>query len=137
MTEYEILYLYGERFNSLWGLIQFWSSVSFGYLALSVVIVKRLNVISIVVLSFLYSVFSLQMFGASEGIYAEIQSFQTSMKALLVSQGHLTEAGNAIVAHSGIASQGIAVRVALYGTFSAALVSLPFQYYKLRTLGIK
>jgi hypothetical protein len=62
MTEYEILYLLSETFDRVWELIQYWSSVSFGYLILAYVAAPRLNLILIVVLSILYAAFSVQMF---------------------------------------------------------------------------
>jgi len=130
MTEYDILYLYGERFNSLWGIIQFWSSVSFGYLALGIVVVKRLNIVTIVVLSVLYLAFSLHVLGALESVYSEIQSFQIAMSELKASLGNLSTAGNAIIIDSGSKFESFAARAAFYGTFLVSIVSLPYQYYK-------
>ena len=128
MTEYEILDIYSSSMEGLWGLLQFWASVSFGYLALGVLAVKRLNILSVLVLSVLYIAFSMQMFDALGVVYYEAGAHVESMKLLSETKGLQTPSAIHIVTVD--TSGSYSGPIAIFGTFIVAFLSLPYQYWK-------
>ena len=130
MTEYEIWELYNNSMEGLWNLLQFWSSVSFGYLALGVIAVKRLNILSVLVLSVLYIAFSMQILEALGVVHGEAGAHVASMKLLAETIGLQTPSAMQMITVD--ISGSYAGPIAIFGTFMVALLSLPYQYWKSR-----
>ena len=128
MTEYEIWELYNNSMGGLWDLVQFWSSVSFGYLALGVIAVNRLNILSVLVLSVLYIAFSMQIFEALGVVHGEALAHVESMKLLSETIGLQTP--SAIQMITVDISGSYTGPIAIFGTFIVAILSLPYQYWK-------
>ena len=128
MTEYEIWELYNNSMEALWNLLQFFSSVSFGYLALGVIAVNRLNILSVLVLSVLYVAFSMQIFEALGIVHGEAGAHVESMKLLSETIGLQTP--SAIQMSTVDLSDGYTGPIAIFGIFIVAILSLPYQYWK-------
>jgi hypothetical protein len=128
MTEYEIWELYNNSMEGLWSLLQFWSSVSFGYLALGVIAVSRLNILSVLVLSVLYIAFSIQIFEAVGVVHGETGAHVESMKLLSETIGLQTP--SAIQMITADISGSYMGPIAIFGTFIVAILSLPYQYWR-------
>ena len=127
MTEYEILYLLSETYDRVWELIQYWSSVSFGYLILAHVAAPRLNLIIIAVLSILYVAFSVQMSGLLLAHNGFILAYTESLNELSKTVGLENPAAIHAVEYQ---PSFIGAIVSLYGTFLAALCYLPYSYHR-------
>ena len=128
MTEYEIWELYNNSMEGLWNLLQFWSSVSFGYLALGIIAVNRLNILSVLVFSVLYIAFSMQIFEALGVVHGEAGAHVESMKLLSETIGLQTP--SAIQMITVDISGSYTGPIAIFGTFIVAILSLPYQYWK-------
>lgn len=129
MTEYEILYLMSEVFDRIWALIQFWSSVSFGYLVLAHVAARRLNVMIVLVLSLLYIAFSAQMLELLITHSRYVSGYQQELQELSETVGLDSQAA---VHANEYSPQYWGATVSLFGTFLAALMYLPYCYYTSR-----
>lgn len=127
MTEYEILYLMSEAFDRIWALIQFWSSVSFGYLVLAHVAAPRLNVMIVLVLSLLYIAFSAQMLELLITHTGYVGGYLQEIKELSETVGLESQAA---VHANEYKPQFLGATISLFGTFTAALLYLPYCYYR-------
>jgi len=128
MTEYEIWELYNNSMEGLWNLLQFFSSVSFGYLALGVIAIKRMNILSVLVLSGLYIAFTMQILEALGIVHGEASAHVESMKLLSETIGLQTP--SSIQMSTVDLSEGYAGPIAIFGTFIVAILSLPYQYWR-------
>ena len=128
MTEYELMYLISENFSQSLEIWQFWSGVSFGYMALSHFAARQLNTFIIIFLSILYVAFS-AFITFSMGDLWEMSKAQD---ALLQSLSQRSE-GLSILGSAWQRTQDraeiIPFMVAFFGTFLGALVYLPYRYY--------
>ena len=127
MTEYEILYLLSETFDRVWELVQFWSSVSFGYLILAHVAAPRLNLIIIAVLSILYVAFSMQMFQLLLTHNGFVIAYTESLNELSETVGLNNPASVHAVEYK---FSILGATISLFGTFLAALFYLPYSYHR-------
>ena len=127
MTEYEILYLLSETYDRVWALIQFWSSVSFGYMILAYVAAPRLNLLIVLVLSILYIAFSMQMFELLVTHNGFSLAYEESLSDLSKTVGLKNPAAIYAVEHD---PNILGATVSLFGTFFAALLYLPYSYYR-------
>ena len=62
MTEAEILFQYSEVVNRIWTLIQWWSGVSFGMIALAHLTLERLNRALLLVVLSLYTIYTILIY---------------------------------------------------------------------------
>ena len=127
MTEYEILYLLSETYDRVWELIQYWTSVSFGYLILAHVAAPRLNLVIVAVLSILYVAFSVQMMGLLLTHNGFALGYVESLNELSRTVGLESPAAVHAVEYK---PSFIGAIISLYGTFFAALCYLPYSYHR-------
>ncbi len=83
MTEYELLYLFGESVDRQWMLLNIWVGISFTYMALANIGSVRFSLVQVVVLSLLYvgfTIFTARMagtnFSAMQGFHADLRAMQ-------------------------------------------------------------
>ena len=130
MIEYDTMYLVTETLDQTWSHLQFWSSVSFGYLVLSHAAGKSLNIPIIVVISVLYIAFTFQTLETLT-IYGDlIAGYREDLVTLQGSKGLHSEAAKVWVENSRTGSATLAMTIALFGTFLAAIFYLPYCYYR-------
>lgn len=127
MTEYEYLYLASENYAQSVAIWQFWSGISFGYMALSHFAARQLNVLIVCVLSVLYIAFTLFIISSMGELWEMNNAYESALRELAGS-----EAGVSIPTQAWLATQeGAEVKtfvVAFFGTFIASLLYLPFRY---------
>jgi len=130
MIENDTMYLVTETLDQTWSHLQFWSSVSFGYLVLSHVTGKNLNTPIIVILSALYVAFTFQTV-ESLVLYGELLAgYRLDLIALREIEGLHSEAAKVWASRSGAGNDTLSMTIALFGTFLAALFYLPYCYYR-------
>ena len=128
MSEYEIMYLLSESINRMWEVLQFWSGVSFGYMALSYVAARHLNIYLVAFLSILYVAFTLNMLGIMQLNRTVELGYITDLQAL-AEIGSLQSQASIIFLKEEANINVIPAMVAVYGTFVGALFYLPYNYY--------
>ena len=63
MTEADLIVAWGEISAHLWTIVQFWTSITFGVIAISHFASERLNLFRVALIVILYLLFSLMCFG--------------------------------------------------------------------------
>lgn len=129
MSEQELFELMAARADVNWEIFQFWTSVTFAYIAVSHFAAKSLNWFIIVVLSLLYASLSVVVYQMAANNLAVLEGFTLELQALSES----TEVSAASVAWLQISTttpELVAFSIATLGTFLCALVYLPYNYYR-------
>jgi hypothetical protein len=129
MTEYEAMYLLTETFDRIWSHIQFWSSVSFGYLILAHVAAHRLNLLLISILTILYIAFSIHMLDVMRLSSAYVIGYTETLRQLADTAGLNTPAARVAISEQRSVWAG---GIAMLGTFIVTVVYLPYNYYRQR-----
>ena len=128
MTEYEIVYLSSEYLNRTWEVMQFWASVSFGFIALSHLGAKHLSWLTTCIVTTLYIVFTLFVMNIFR-VNGEVgDGFLTELKAL----ENLGPGAQAIVASAPTALGMAAIISTFFGLFIASVAFLWLSFWRVR-----
>ena len=127
MTEYEISYLLTESLGVLWNTVQFWSGVTFGYMALSYIAAKHLNVLSIFILTVLYCLYSSIMLTVVQALGHVVVGHLADLQALQDTVGLKTQAARNHLEAGGFLSENLFAATVI-GTFAAAVLYMPYNY---------
>jgi hypothetical protein len=128
MTEYEISYLLTESLGVLWSSVQFWSGVTFGYMALSYIAAKHLNVLSISIVTVLYCLFSYVMLTVLQAMGHVVVGHLADLQALQDTGGLKTQAARNHIEAGGFMNEKIFVAT-IIGTFAASVLYMPYNYF--------
>ncbi len=125
MTEHDLMYLMSEAANRNWEIWQYWTGVSFGYLVLGYAVAKHLTWPLILIVSVLYTLFSifmLQVMGHNAeivfGVADELRKLQASSELSAPTSRWL----------AGHSEDGVFPTTVLLVTYFAALLYLPYNY---------
>jgi hypothetical protein len=130
MTEIELLELAAERADINWEIFQFWSGVTFAYMAVGHFAAKSINWFVVVVLSILYVSLSVVVFHMASNNMAVLEGLTLELNFLAKST-EITAASQAWLAESKpTPSFLIALAIATLGTFLSALIYLPYNHYR-------
>ena len=131
MTEYELVDILMETRALFWSQLQFWTGVSFSYLAVSYMAGKHLNLLSVIVLTILYAAFTIQTVQLFFDTWSMSSDYIDDLEALSKQSGSMSKAAeNWITRSKDQTIRSIATSVAFYGTFIVSLVYLPLVFYK-------
>ena len=137
MTEYEIAYFISEHVNRIWDVMQYWSSISFGLIALCHVAAKRITLPICIILSILYISFSIFSFNIQVMNDFITHQYMDDLRALLT-QGNLATAGaQALINTDPTELQMLAIRFVSIGTFISSLFFLWYSYFSNRKVKIE
>ena len=130
MTELELFELAAERADINWEIFQFWSGVTFAYMAVGHFAAKNLNWFVVIVLSILYTSLSVVVYQMASNNMAVMEGFTQELEVLAES-AEITAASQAWLAElKPTASFLIALSIATLGTFLSALIYLPYNHYR-------
>ena len=130
MTELELLELAAERADINWEIFQFWSGVTFAYMAVGHFAAKSINWFVVVVLTVLYVSLSVVVFHMASNNMAVLEGLTLELDFLAKST-EITAASQAWLAESKpTASFLVALSIATLGTFLSALIYLPYNHYR-------
>jgi len=130
MTELELLELAAERADINWEIFQFWSGVTFAYMAVGHFAAKNINWFIVVVLTILYASLSVVVFHMASNNNAVLEGF-TQELGILAESTEITAASQVWLAElKPTASFIIALSIATLGTFLSALIYLPYNHYR-------
>ena len=136
MSEYESAFMLSEHVNRIWSVIQYWTGVSFGLIAVSHLAGKHLGYGMTSILSILYFGFSFFVFSIL-GVNETISNGYIADLVALAEQRPLTTGVQYVLdTRPGIA-ETIAIRGAFVGTFFGALFFLWFSSIKNKRKGNK
>ena len=99
MTEIELIELVNGRSEMMWGLIEFWVSVSFAAIIAVHYSNNRINGPLATVVLILYTSFTLMVF-ASMGAHGDVQSGAYELLAVLEEKGDLSVIGEKVMDYS-------------------------------------
>ncbi|MCX2983130.1 hypothetical protein EYC98_19890 [Halieaceae bacterium IMCC14734] len=130
MTELVLLELAAERADINWEIFQFWSGVTFAYMAVGHFAAKSINWFVVVVLSILYVSLSVVVYHMSDNNLAVMEGLTLEL-GILAKSNEVTAASQAWLAESKpTAPFLIALSIATLGTFLSALLYLPYNHYR-------
>jgi hypothetical protein len=124
MTEFEILYLLSEHNNRIWEIIQFWTGVSFGLIAVAHVAKRVISKPIAIVLSMLYTAFSMflgNMLLIITGLNNALITDLTNLPDTAVAR---TQIARLLIQISTEGKGILLIITAMVGTFMAALFIL-------------
>jgi len=128
MTEFDILYLLHEKMAVYWGVFQFWSGVTFAYVAVSHFAASRLHGFIVLCLTIIYAAMFfhvLQLIGendlAIDGLILDLEEYSARVQ-------QVSNATKARLASAESLSTIPAI-VAIFGSFLGSLVYLPYKKY--------
>ncbi len=128
MTEQDLFELMASRADINWEIFQFWSGVTFAYMAVGHFAAKNLNWFVIGVLSILYVSLTLVVYEMAANNLATLEGFTQELQALALTT-ELSAASEAWLEEPTSSFQ-IALSIATVGTFLSALIYLPYNYYR-------
>ena len=131
MSEQELFELMAARADVNWEIFQFWSGVTFAYIAVSHFAAKNMNWLIILVLTILYASLSLVVYQLAANNLLVLEAFNLELQALSEST-EVSAASKAWLQLSTTTPQLIALSIATLGTFICALLYLPYNYYRAR-----
>ena len=130
MTELGILELAAERADLNWEIFQFWSGVTFAYMAVGHFASKNINWLIVVVLSILYASLSVVVGHMWSNNAAVMGGFMQELE-ILANSTELSAASQAWLANVKPTPQfQIPLSIATLGTFLSALIYLPYNHYR-------
>ena len=121
MTEFEILYLLSEHNNRIWEIIQFWTGVSFGLIAVAHLAKQVISKPTAIVLSILYTAFSMflgNMLLIFTGLSNALITDLTNLPDTAVAR---TQIARLLIQNSTEGKGILLIITAMLGTFMAAL----------------
>jgi hypothetical protein len=129
LTEYDLLYLIHEKTAIFWSVFQFWSGVTFAYLAVSYFAARNLNIPIIICLSVIFSAMFFHVMQLSDHNSDMISSLNTDLEKLVELSGSASAAAREqIKAHSKLHFAPIII--VLFGSYIGGLLYLPFNYFR-------
>ena len=127
MSEAEIVYQLSEAYNRMWGMLQWWTSISFGVFITAHLAVKKLNGFLVTILLLLYSAFSFHQLellliiaDVAIGFTNDLQAISNSGITLAKGSSAYLEQGN---------SKFLLI-ITLAGTYLGAISYLIYGYIK-------
>ena len=132
MGEYEIAYLLSEHINRMWEVIQFWTSVSFGLIALSHLGAQRLNLGIVLIISFLYLMFSLYAVNIIAMNEAIVAGFMQDIENLIAQEALSSDGILAVHEAKPSTFENLIIRLTSIGTFISAMAFLWFSFLRTR-----
>jgi len=131
MTEAELLSQLNELGDSIWSLIQWWASISFGLLALTNFFGRQLKLAFVVVILALYVTFSLAISGNFLRLSDQLVGVISSLATLDANVG-LSEAGKAALGEDRnfFLTAGVWFVISVIGTFLGTISYVIFGYLK-------
>gem|GEM_PF-1963690 len=136
MNEQELFELMAARADVNWQIFQFWSGVTFAYIAVGHLAAKSLNWFIICILTILYASLSVVVFQMASNNMAVLEGFNNDLQAL-ADTTELSEASKVWLELGTTSVQTIAVSIATLGTFISALIYLPYNFYRSRKNAVK
>ncbi len=133
MTEYEIASMISEYANRMWQIIQFWSSVSFGLIAICYLAQNRLSLLINSVITILYIAFSIFVFSMQAMNESVIAGFLQDLQVMIEQGGLQSSGAAAILSSKPSLGQILIIRFASIGTFIGTLFFLWYTYWKFKT----
>ena len=128
MTEQDLFELMASRADINWEIFQFWSGVTFAYLAVGHFAAKNLNWFAILVLTILYASLTVVVYQMAANNMAVLEGFTQELQAL-ANTTELGAASQAWLQKPGGVFQ-VAISITTLGTFVSALAYLPYNYYR-------
>lgn len=132
MTEYEIAALISEHVDRIWDVMQYWSSISFGLIALCHVAEKKITLPVCIILSILYITFSMFSYNIQALNDTIINSYMNDLSVLLAQEKLMTTGAQAIITTDPTELQMLTIRFVSIGTFISSLFFLWYSYFKNR-----
>ena len=132
MSEDLIIDLMNEYLNRTWSIMQFWVSVSFGMIAVSHLAAKHLNWTMAVIISVLYSaftVFVISILGVNERV---VDGFMTDLATKHEAGTLITKGALNVLQSDPSGLQIMSITVAFMGTFFGTLLFLWYSFVKNR-----
>ena len=112
-----------------WEIFQFWSGITFAYIAVSHFAARNLNWFIISVLTVLYASLTIVVYQMAANNLAVLEGFTAELQALSDS-ADVSAASEAWLQLSTTIPQLVAFSIATLGTFACALLYLPYTYYR-------
>lgn len=128
VTEFDVLYLLQEKIATFWSLFQFWSGITFAYIAVSHFAASRLNSWIILCLSLVYSSMFLHVLQLMARNHASIDGLVLDLEYMAASVEQVSNATRAQLESSESMSVIPAI-IAIFGSFAGALIYLPYKRY--------
>lgn len=136
MSEDLIIELMNEYLNRTWSIMQFWVSVSFGLIAVSHLAVKHLHLVMAVVVSILYSAFTIFVISIL-GLNSEVVSgFIADLAAMNEAGTLMTKGALRVVQNDPGRLQVMSIVIAFMGTFFGTLFFMWYSYSKNRAQSV-
>lgn len=130
MTEQALFELMASRADINWEIFQFWSGVTFAYMAVGHFAAKSVNWFVVAILSVLYVSLSVVVYEMATnnmavlvGFTQELQTLANTTEVSAASQAWLEKQKPSNLFQ-------IAISIATVGTFLSALVYLPYNHYR-------
>ncbi|MDN4501903.1 hypothetical protein QX776_05795 [Alteromonadaceae bacterium BrNp21-10] len=130
MSEDLIIELMNEYLNRTWSIMQFWASVSFGLIAVSHLAVKHLNVLMAIIISLLYSSFTLFVVSILSLNISVVNGFIQDLQNMLDAGTLVTQGALSVINNDTGVLQMVAIFTAFLGTFFGTLFFLWYSYAK-------
>lgn len=128
MTEYEIVFLMSEYVNRTWEIIQIWTGISFGLMALTHFSSKYLNLVIVLAASVSYVAFSFFAMTIFKMNGAVVNGFLIDLAALQASGATLAEGTKIYLEEAPGPLAYFAIIAVFFTTFFASLIFLWWSF---------
>lgn len=128
MTEFDVLYLLQEKMSTFWSVFQFWSGVTFAYVAVSHFAARNLNHPIIIFLSIIYSAMFFHVLQLIARYHFSVEGLIVDLENISASAQQVSNATMAELERSQSMSS-IPVIIAIFGSYLGAVIYLPYKKY--------